>query len=311
MKERIGQKIKLTSYEELLGVGNEESAVDVSIRDIHSFENHPFKVLDDNKMQELVDSIKKNGILTPVLLRSSKKKRGYEMISGHRRLHAAELAGLTVIPAIVREMDDDTAILAMVDANIQREELLPSEKAFAFKMKMDAMRRQGTRSDLGVSLTSTQNGWRSETAELIGKEIGESKNQVRRYIRLTELIPELLELVDKKRLQFTVAVEISYISKDIQVWINEYIHENGCVKQNQIALLRQELANGTGMTQSQMISLFHGTAVGRIPKKKVTLSENKLYEYFPPHYTSSQMEQVIMKLLTQWKESQGGDDGEF
>ena len=309
MKERIGQKIKLTSYEELLGVGNEESAVDVSIKDIHSFENHPFKVLDDDKMQELIESIKKNGVLTPVLLRSSKKKRGYEMISGHRRLHAAELAGLTVIPAIVREMDDDTAILAMVDANIQREELLPSEKAHAYKMKMDAIKRQGTRSDLTCAQNDHKLGVKSRN--IIGEQLGISSAQVSRYIRLTELIPELLELVDKKRLQFTVAVEISYISKDIQVWINEYIHENGCVKQNQIALLRQELTNGTRMTQNQMISLFHGTAVGRIPKKKVTLSENKLYEYFPPHYTSSQMERVLVQLLTQWKESQGGDESVF
>lgn len=139
MKERIGQKIKLTNYEALLGVSNEESAVDVSIRDIHSFENHPFKVIDDDKMAELVESIKVNGVLTPVLIRPSKKTRGYEMISGHRRLHAAGLAGLSMIPAIVREMDDDTAVLAMVDANIQREELLPSEKAFAFKMKMDTV----------------------------------------------------------------------------------------------------------------------------------------------------------------------------
>ena len=148
MKERVGQKIKLTNYEALLGVGNEESAVDVSIRDIHSFENHPFKVIDDDKMAELVESIKVNGVLTPVLIRPSKKTRGYEMISGHRRLHAAGLAGLSMIPAIVREMDDDTAVLAMVDANIQREELLPSEKAFAFKMKMEALRRQGERNDL-------------------------------------------------------------------------------------------------------------------------------------------------------------------
>lgn len=307
MKERIGQKIKLTSYEELLGVGNEESAVDVSIRDIHSFENHPFKVLDDEKMQELVESIKVNGVLTPVLLRTSKKKRGYEMISGHRRLHAAELAGLSMIPAIVREMDDDTAIMVMVDANIQREELLPSEKAFAFKMKMDAMRRQAGRPKNNVSQIETN--YRAD--QVIAEEVGDSRAQIRRYIRLTELIPELLELVDKKRLQFTVAVEISYISKDIQVWINEYIHENGCVKQNQIALLRQELVSGVGMTQSQMISLFHGTAVGRIPKKKVTLSENKLYEYFPPHYTSSEMERVIVQLLTEWKEKQGDENDGF
>ena len=138
----------------------------------------------------------------------------------------------------------------------------------------------------------------------MAEEIGESRNQIRRYIRLTELIPELLDLVDNKRLQFVVAVEISYISKDIQKWLNEYIHENGCIKQNQITLLRQELASGAGMTQSQMITLLNGSAIGRIPKKKVTLSENKLYQYFPPHYTSSEMEKVIVQLLTEWRENQ-------
>ena len=204
MKERVGQKIKLTNYEALLGVSNEESAVDVSIRDIHSFENHPFKVIDDDKMAELVESIKVNGVLTPVLIRPSKKTRGYEMISGHRRLHAAGLAGLSMIPAIVREMDDDTAVLAMVDANIQREELLPSEKAFAFKMKMDAMRHQGT---------SRHEVEKSEkwTCEKVGEAGGIGGRQVQRYIRLTELIPELIEFVDKKKIQLSLGVDISYI----------------------------------------------------------------------------------------------------
>lgn len=304
MKSRSGQKLKLTSVEELLGVPNEESAVEIDVDSIHSFKNHPFKVLDDNKMDDLVESIRNNGILSPVLVRPIDED-AYEMISGHRRLHAAKIVGLELIPAIVREMDDDAAVLAMVDSNIQREELLPSEKAFAYKMKMDALRRQAGRP---TKENPRQNVGNYETADLVGKDNGESGRQVQRYIRLTELIPELLDLVDSKRLQFVVAVETSYISKDIQKWINEYIHENGCVKQNQIALLREELASGAGMTQSQLIDLLNGSAIGRIPKKKVTLSENKLYKYFPPHYTSAEMERVIVQLLTQWKENQGGDE---
>lgn len=305
MKSRSGQKLKLTSVEELLGVPNEESAVEIDVDSICSFKNHPFKVLDDSKMDDLVKSIRNNGILSPVLVRPVDEDT-YEMISGHRRLHAAKIVGLELIPAIVREMDDDAAVLAMVDSNIQREELLPSEKAFAYKMKLEAMKRQGSRLDL----TSGQNGQKlkgSVSRDILAEQAGESSKQIQRYIRLTELIPELLELVDNKRLQFVVAVEISYISKDIQKWLNEYIHENGCVKQNQISLLREELASGAGMTQSQMISLLNKSAIGRIPKKKVTLSENKLYQYFPPHYTSAEMERVIVELLTKWKEDLGNE----
>jgi len=301
MKSRSGQKLKLTSVEELLGVPNEESAVEIDVDSICSFKNHPFKVLDDSKMDDLVESIRSNGVLSPVLVRPIDEDT-YEMISGHRRLHAAKIVGLEMIPAIVREMDDDAAVLAMVDSNIQREELLPSEKAFAYKMKLEAMKRQGSRLDL----TSGQNDQKlkgSVSRDILAEQAGESSKQIQRYIRLTELIPELLDLVDNKRLQFVVAVEISYISKDIQKWLNEYIHENGCVKQNQISLLREELASGAGMTQSQMISLLNKSAIGRIPKKKVTLSENKLYQYFPPHYTSAEMERVIVQLLSQWKEN--------
>ena len=221
MKSKSADKIKMPSIDELLGVSGEESATDIEISRIHSFANHPFKVLDDDKMDDLVESIKQNGVLTPVLVRPD-KNNSYEMISGHRRMHAAIKAGLETIPAIVRDMEDDEAIVIMVYANIQREELLPSEKAFAYKMKMDAMKRQGARNDIADS-TYTQNGWRSETAAVIGQQVGESKNQVRRYIRLTELIPDLLDYVDKKRLQFTVAVDISYIDKEIQTWLFEYI----------------------------------------------------------------------------------------
>ena len=225
MKNRSGEKIKLASIDELLGVVNEESAMEIEISKIHPFKNHPFKVLDDEKMQDLVESVKINGVLTPVLLRMDENEE-YEMVSGHRRMHAAQLAGLTTIPAIVRELSDDDAIVAMVDANIQREELLPSEKAFAYKMKLDAMKRQGSRTDL----TLCQSGTKSRTDQLLGEQVGESARSVQRYIRLTELIPELLDLVDNKKLQFTVAVDISYIDKEVQEWIYEYISDTGFIK---------------------------------------------------------------------------------
>ena len=196
MKNRSGEKIKLSGIDELLGVVNEESAMEIDIASIHPFAGHPFRVVDDEKMQDLVESVSENGAIAPVLIRPAENNQ-YEMISGHRRMHAAELAGLSTIPAIVRDMTDDEAVIAMVDANIQREELLPSEKAFAFKMKMDAIKRQGNRRDL----TSDQNGPKLAAWE-VGESNGISGTQVKRYIRLTELIPELLNLVDDKKLQF-------------------------------------------------------------------------------------------------------------
>ena len=224
MKNRSGEKIKLASIDELLGVVNEESAMEIEISKIHPFKNHPFKVLDDEKMQDLVESVRINGVLTPVLLRMDDNEE-YEMVSGHRRMHAAQLAGLTTIPAIVRELSDDDAIVAMVDANIQREELLPSEKAFAYKMKLEAMKRQGIRADLTLS----QNETKLRSDEVLSKQVGESRAQVQRFVRLTELIPELLDLVDNKKLQFTVAVDISYIDKEVQEWIYEYISDTGLI----------------------------------------------------------------------------------
>lgn len=304
MKTRTGQKLKLTTVEELLGVPATESSTEIDIDRVHVFKNHPFKVLDDEKMSDLVESIRVNGILSPVLVRPDGED-SYEMISGHRRMHAAKIVGLTMIPAIVREMSDDEAVIYMVDSNIQREELLPSEKAFAFKMKLDAMKRQGKRTDL----TSDQNVQKFQTSrDSLASEFGISGPQISRYIRLTELIPDLLELVDNKRLQMTAAVEISYVDKEIQQWICEYIHENGNVKQNQIVILRQELLNGA-ITQSQLIDILNENAIGRIPKKKVTLSEKKLSQYFPPHYTSAEMEKVIVELLTNWKEQGGAENG--
>lgn len=306
-KLRPGEMVQIKTVEELLGVVNEESAMDIEIYKIRSFQGHPFKVVDDDKMLELVESIKANGVLSPVLIRPCGNDL-YEMISGHRRLHAAKLAGLTAIPSIIREMTDDEATIAMVDANIQREELLPSEKAWAFKMKMEAMKNQGSRSDLSSDPTSTQIGGKSETAVLIREQVGESKHQVHRYIRLTELIPELLDLVDAKRLNFTVAVDVSYIDKEIQGWLNEYIHDNGPVKANQIAALREAIATGP-MTQMKMIMILNDNQPGKKNSGKFTIPDKKLREYFPKEYSTDEMRSVIFALLDRWKN--GGENVEI
>ena len=300
MKNRSGEKIKLASIDELLGVVNEESAMEIEISKIHPFKNHPFKVLDDEKMQDLVESVKINGVLTPVLLRMDENE-DYEMVSGHRRMHAAQLAGLTTIPAIVRELSDDDAIVAMVDANIQREELLPSEKAFAYKMKLDAMKRQGIRTDLTCVQNEHKSGKKSR--ELLGEQVGISSVQVTRYIRLTELIPELLDLVDNKKLQFTVAVDISYIDKEVQGWIYEYICDTGFIKPKQIAALRNQLNDGP-INQIQMLSIFNNCVMAKKISRSLTFSEKKLTKYFPDDYTAKDMEQVIESLLEKWMQEQ-------
>ena len=277
MKSKSADKIKMPSIDELLGVSGEESATDIEISRIHSFANHPFKVLDDDKMDDLVESIKQNGVLTPVLVRPD-KNNSYEMISGHRRMHAVIKAGLETIPAIVRDIEDDEAIVIMVDANIQREELLPSEKAFAYKMKLGAMKRQAGRPPKN---NSCQSGTNLRSDEELGNQVGESARSIQRYIRLTELIPDLLDYVDKKRLQFTIAVDISYIDKEIQTWLFEYIKENG--------------------TQAKMISILVNSQPGRKQEQKITLSEKKLRNYFSDKYTAEDMESVILELLDQWK----------
>lgn len=299
---RSGEKIKLASIDELLGVVNEESAMEIEIKSISPFKGHPFKVVADDKMEELINSVKESGVITPVLLRLAGENH-YEMISGHRRMYAARKAGLSTVPAIVRDMTDDEAVIAMVDANIQREELLPSEKAFAYKMKLQAMNRQGKRTDLSDTHTSSQIGTKLRSDQILAKEVGISRNQIQRYIRLTELIPELLELVDKKKLQFTVAVDISYIDKEMQKWIYEYIKDNGFIKPNQIAVLRKRLED-ENVGHSYMISIFNNCIAPKTKKRKLTFSEKKLTKYFPPEFTEEQMEQIIVGLLEQWKNEQ-------
>lgn len=304
MKEtkRPGQQLKGLSVQELLGVTNEESAMEIELRLIHPFKNHPFKVVDDDKMKDLVDSIKMNGVLSPVLLREAERGQ-YEMISGHRRMHAAQLAGLDTIPAIIRELTDDEATIIMVDSNIQREELLPSEKAFALKMKMDAMRHQGTSRHDGEKLDASDD---RITASIVGENSGMAARSVQRYIRLVDLIPELLEMVDTKRITLVAGVEISFIDKSIQKWLCEYIHDNGVIKPEQITALRTRLESGN-INQSQMISILNDSLRGRLPAVKVNLTEKKLRKYFPASYSSEDMESVIIALLEDWKKAHGGE----
>lgn len=298
MAGRAGQKIKLTSIDELLCVPETEGTVDIDVRAIYPFENHPFKVLDDEKMDELVESIKANGVLTPVLLRPDDEGT-YEMISGHRRLHAAKRAGLFRIPAIVKEMTNDEATIAMVDANVQREEVLPSEKAFAFKMKFEAIRHQGK----GTDTTLFPEGTKSNSGDIVGQSEGLTRTQVYRYIRRTELIPKLLDMVDEKRLALSVAVELSYMNKNVQQWIYEFIRENGMIKQEQLMELRK-YRDDNNMTQDQLINILIGSASFAPISKKITLNERKLHKFFPAYYSKTEMEQVIFGLLAQWKQEQ-------
>ena len=297
MAGRVAGKIKLQSVDELLGVPEIAGTQEIELGRIHAFPNHPFKVLDDDKMETLVDSIRENGILNPVIVRPD-QTGNYEMISGHRRLHAAGIVGLKKISAIVKEMSDDEAIIKMVDANIQREEILPSERAWSLKMKMDAIKRQGKRSDL----TSDQNGPKLSAVE-VGESAGISSTQVKRYIRLTELIPEILDLVDQKKVQFTLAVDISYFDEQVQKWIYEYIKDNGFLKPVQIAALKEQ-PNLANTTQYHVISILNGALPQKSSSAKVSLSEKKLDKYFPPHYSSKQREDVIIQLLEQWSKEQ-------
>ena len=302
MKSRVAEKIKLQSIDELLGVPEIAGTQEIELGRIHAFPNHPFKVLDDEKMETLVDSIRENGVLNPVIVRPD-NTGNYEMISGHRRLHAAELAGLKKIPAIVKEMTDDEAIIKMVDANIQREEILPSERAWSLKMKMDAMRRQGARVDVDRTCGTECDKLGKKTAEIVGDSVGLKARQVQKYIRLTDLVPDLMECVDQKKIPITMAVDISYFDEQIQKWVYEYIKDNGFLKPVQIAALKEQ-PNLANTTQYNVISILNGALPQKSSSAKVSLSEKKLDKYFPPHYSSKQREDIIIQLLEQWSMSQ-------
>lgn len=299
MGNRVAGKIKLQSVDELLGVPEINGTQEIELGRIHTFPNHPFKVLDDDKMEKLVESIRENGILNPVLVRPD-QTGNYEMISGHRRLHAAEIVGLDKIPAIVKEMSDDEAIIKMVDANIQREEILPSEKAFAYKMKLEAMKRSAGRP---TKENACHSGTHLRSDQELASQVGESARSIQRYIRLTYLIPELLEMIDVKRLQFVMAVDISYFDEQVQKWVYEYFKENGFLKPVQVEALKNA-ENLSNATQYSIISILNEALPKKTTMAKVSLSEKKLDQYFPPHYSAKEREKVILQLLEQWSESQ-------
>ena len=299
MASRVGSKIKLTSIDELLCVPETNGTIEIELGLISAFENHPFRVVDDEKMEELVDSIRQQGILSPVLVRPD-DEGGYEMISGHRRLHAATIVGLKKIPAIVKELTDDKATIAMVNANLQREEILPSERGFSLKMKMDAMRHQGSCRHDVAKLSVVER----KTATIVGEGSGLTGRSVQRYIRLTELIPELLELVDTKRLSLVNGVDISYFDKEVQKWLYEYIKDNGNLKAEQIAALKEQ-RNLENMTQYTVIAILNDAVSQKSTVKKVSFSEKKLKKYFPEDYSASKCERIITELLEKWKAEQG------
>ena len=272
-----------------------EHVQQVPLSELHAFEGHPFRVVDDEEMQKVVDSVKEFGILTPLIARPD-PYGGYEIISGHRRLHASELAGLESVPVIVREMDDDEAIICMVDANLQRENILPSERAWAYRMKLDAMKHQGKRTDL----TSGQIGQKLKTsAEIVAAQAGESYKQLQRYIRLTELLPELLDMVDSKKLAFNPAVELSYLKPNEQ---KDFLEAMDAAQTTPSLSQAQRIKK---LSQAGMCTLDAMCEVMNEEKKddlsKVTISHEVLRKYFPRSYTPKQMEAQIIKLLDQWQ----------
>lgn len=298
MKQRPGEKIKMLSVDELLGVPSGEPIIDIEVDKVYAFEGHPFKVNNDEKMKELVESILANGILTPVIVRPD-DENGYEMISGHRRLFAAKEIGLDKIPAFIREMTDDDAVIAMVDSNIQREEILPSEKAYAYKMKLDAIKHQGK-----VTRTSSQFGRKLEAAEIVAESVGESKNQIHRFVRLTEVIPELLNLVDRGNIAIMTGVDISYLDERIQKWLYEYIKDNGVIKSYQISALRDEMNMVDNITREDVFRVLNDYLPGRKPSMRLSFTSNQLRKYFPAYYTAQEAKSVIENLLEQWKKEQ-------
>ena len=297
--KRPGQKIKMTSIDELLCVPDPSGTTEINVRDIYPFENHPFMVLEDEKMEELIDSIKICGILTPVIVRKDKDDL-YQMISGHRRLYAAKKAGLEMIPAIVKEMSDDDAIIYMVDSNLQREEILPSEKALSYKMRYEAMKRQGYRTDL---YSSAQVGRRLETTDILGMQVGESRGTIKRYLRIAELVPELLELVDKKKIPIAVAVEMSFFTRKIQGWIHEYCMEERIPKWSELSGLRSGVPQ-KDITKENLYEYLKGQKNVPDPPGKIVLTQRRLNKYFPKYMTNPERERIIVSLLEKWKEEQ-------
>lgn len=307
-----GANISLASYDDIFSTeesrsadkadGSVEKVQEIALSELFPFKDHPFKVLDNEDMQKTVESIQQFGVMTPAIARP-REDGGYELISGHRRHHACELAGLETMPVIVRDMDDDAAVILMVDSNLSREEILPSERAFAFKMKMEAMKHQGERRDLQGVPTSDQVGPKLSWAQYqLAEEAKSSTTQVKRFIRLTELLPDLLEMVDNKQLGFNPAVEISYLTKE---------NQEGLLYAMDYAQAIPSLSQAQRMKKMQQAGLCNKEALCAIMSEekksdldKITIKNDVLKKYFPKSYTPKQMEDTIIKLLEQWQKKQ-------
>ena len=298
----------LSSYDDIFSTEESrqeeqrEQVRQIPIGELFPFKNHPFKVLDDDSMSDTVESVKQYGVLSPLIARP-RPKGGYEIISGHRRQHAAELAGLETLPVIVRQMDDDAAIILMVDSNLQREHILPSERAFAYKMKLDAIKNQGTRSDL----TSTQVVSKLRSNEKLGAENNQSRETVRRFIRLTNLIPELLDMVDNKTVSFNPAVELSYLSPEQQQEVIRAMDDTQNFPSVSQAKRIKKLAQDGTFTTETVVAIMGEEKKSELDT--VTIKNDTLRKYFPRSYTPKQMEDTIIKLLEQWqKKSQHSEE---
>lgn len=296
-----GGNISLTSYDDIFETDESraesqlERVQNISISELVPFKDHPFKVVDDEAMLRTTESIAQYGVLTPLIARPL-EGGGYEIISGHRRAHAAELAGLTEVPVLVRQMDDDAATVLMVDSNLQRENILPSERAYAYKMKMEAMKRQAGRPSKENPRQVVGN---YETADLIGQESGESGRQVQRYIRLTNLIPELLEMVDQKQISFNPAVELSYLAPEEQDVFMQAMDEVQASPSLSQAQRLKKLAQEGNFTMDAAREIMNEVKKGDL--ERVTFRNEQLRKYFPRSYTTQQMQDTIIKLLDQWQ----------
>ena len=298
-----GLNVSLNSYDDIFSTEEarqeeqREQVQQISIEELHPFKDHPFKVLDDEAMQHTVESVEQYGVLSPLIARP-RPEGGYEIISGHRRQHAAQLAGLETLPVIVREMSDDAAVILMVDSNLQRENILPSERAFAYKMKLEALKNQGARSDL----TSRQVGEKLWSVSQVSTDANESERQIHRFIRLTNLVPELLDMVDEKKIAFNPAVELSYLDKSQQRDFLEAMNDT----QNAPSLSQAQRLKK--LAQEGHFSYDVAFAVMGEEKKdeldKVVIKNDTLRKYFPRSYTPKQMEDTIIKLLEQWQRKQ-------
>ena len=277
-----------------------EQRTEMPLSDLHPFEGHPFKVLDDELMEQTVESIKQIGVVSPLIVRPD-PEGGFEILSGHRRLHAAQLAGLETVPVIVKEMDDDAAIIFMVDSNLQRENILPSERAFSYKMKLEAMKHQGQRGDL----TSDQVGQKSWAVNQLADDANESKTQVQRFIRLTNLIPEILDMVDEKKIAFNPAVELSYLKPSEQKEFLEAMDYAQASPSLSQAQRLKKLSQEGRCTLDAMCEVMN--EIKKDELDHVTIKNEVLRKYFPKSYTPKQMQDTIIRLLEKWQRSKQRD----